>query len=155
MHKIELRYGLDSFRSDWRHCSLGSNFLAETAFSTPFAKQMASTAINELLEFAFRNGAKGSKSWVEAVVEQGSGLNLSMDVNIKPQLSADLHAEADAFLSSAQSYYQERLGQESPGAFFGLAYLSETFGCIFQLAWQSEYVLRLTAKLQLRRSSDG
>ena len=89
---IELRYGLDSFRSDWRHCSVGSDFLADTAFRTPRSKQLASAAINEVLELAFRLGAKDSKSWVQTTVLPGHTMTLAMDFKIKPPAKNVLRA---------------------------------------------------------------
>jgi hypothetical protein len=121
---IELRYGLDSFRSDWRHCSLGSDFLAETAFKTPRVKQLASTAINEVLELAFRLGAKASKSWVQTKIKPGHAMHLALDVKVKPDHVAEVASELTKFRLAPCAYYEALLGHADPGVFFGLGYLA-------------------------------
>jgi hypothetical protein len=120
---IELRYGLDSFKSDWRHCSLGANFLAETAFDTAYSKQVASAVINEFLELAFRLGAAASKSWVQAMVLPGSTMALELDVIVRPELLMDVKQQLRKLQVDPLDYYQSQLGADLPGAFFGISYL--------------------------------
>ena len=138
---IELRYGLDSFRTDWRHCSLGSDFLADTAFRTQQAKQLASTAINEVLELAFRLGAKASKSWVQATVNPGQMMTLALDLKIKPEHAAEIAHEVPLFLSDPVAYYETQLGQNSPGIFFGLGYLVADIQAVVTLVLENDMLL--------------
>lgn len=149
---LELRYGLDSFRSDWRHCALGSDFLAETAFTTPYAKQVASTAINELLEIAFRLGAKGSKSWVQVRIDGSGPLQLTLDLPLKPTHRAEIEADlARVAAEGARAVYEERLGSDTPGALFGAWYLVVDFDAEIQTEIRKDtFVLRAT--VPLRRS---
>ena len=151
---IELRYGLDSFRSDWRHCSLGSNFLAETAFKTPRAKQLASTAINEVLELAFRLGAKASKSWVQTSVRPGQSMNLSLDVKVKPEQLAELQEHLASFSADPAAYYESHLGQEDPGIFFGMGYLVHDLSAEISPTLRGD-TLELRAEINLRAQASG
>jgi hypothetical protein len=146
---IELRYGLDSFRSDWRHCSLGSDFLAETAFKTPRMKQLASTAINEVLELAFRLGAKASKSWVQTKIKPGQSMHLALDVKVKPDHVAQVAAELAQFRLAPSAYYENLLGQADPGVFFGLGYLAHDLHAVITIELK-ESVLFVQVELPLR-----
>lgn len=119
----ELRYGLESFRKDWRHCAIGSNFLAGTHCSSPKNQELASTAINEMLELAFRAGADASKSWVQAKIERNV-LSLSLDLTIKVSLIEDLRAAIADFQASPDSYFERYLGHDCPGILFGLSFLA-------------------------------
>lgn len=149
---IELRYGLDSFRSDWRHCSLGSNFLAETAFKTPRAKQLASTAINEVLELAFRLGAKASKSWVQTSVRPGQSMSLSLDVKVKPEQLDDVRQHMETFCADPVAYYESHLGGEDPGIFFGMGYLVHDLGAEISPSLRGD-TLELRAEINLRTAA--
>jgi hypothetical protein len=148
---IELRYGLDSFRSDWRHCSLGSDFLADTSVNTPRAREIASTAINETLELAYRLGAKGTKSWVQARVSPGVAIVLSLDLKLRDV--AELAAQITYFNQSPQAYYEGELGCDCPGPFFGLAYLTEVFGAVTTLTL-NEDILIVHSQVPLRASDN-
>lgn len=149
---LELRYGLDSFRSDWRHCALGSDFLAATAFTTPYAKQVASTAINELLEIAFRLGAKGSKSWVQVRIDGSGPLQLALDLPLRAAHQAEIEADlARVAAEGARTLYDERLGSDNPGALFGAWYLVVDFDAEVQVELRKG-TLVLRATVPLRRS---
>jgi len=119
----ELRYGLESFRKDWRHCAIGSDFLAGTHCSSPQNRELASTAINEMLELAFKAGADASKSWVQTAIER-SEMSLSLDLTIKDALIAELNLAIVDFQSSPDGYFERYLGHESPGILFGLSFLA-------------------------------
>lgn len=149
---IELRYGLDSFRSDWRHCSLGSDFLAETAFQTPQSKQLASAAINEVLELAFRLGANASKSWVKTTVDSAHTLALALDFKIRPESINEVSRELMVFLNDPVTYYESQLGQGEQGVFFGLAYLVSDIQALVSLALEGD-VLQVRARLPLNAAS--
>ncbi len=138
---IELRYGLDSFRSDWRHCSVGSDFLADTAFRTPRSKQLASAAINEVLELAFRLGAKDSKSWVQTTVLPGHTMTLAMDFKIKPERIAEVNFELAVFRNDPVAYYEAQLGQNAPSIFFGLGYLVSDIQALVSVALENDILL--------------
>jgi len=118
----ELRYGLESFRKDWRHCTIGSNFLAGTHCSSPQNRELASTAINEMLELAFRAGADASKSWVQTQIER-SVMTLSLDLTIQDSLIEELSGAIASFHLGPERYFQRYLGAESPGILFGLSFL--------------------------------
>ena len=145
---IELRYGLDSFRADWRHCSLGSDFLADTAFRTQRSKQLASTAINEVLELAFRLGAKSSKSWVQANVKPGQMLALVLDLKIKPESVAEVSNEVSLFQVDPVAYYENQLGADAPSIFFGLGYLVADIQALITLTLEND-VLSVRAQMPL------
>jgi hypothetical protein len=150
---IELRYGLDSFRSDWRHCSLGSDFLAETAFRTPRVKQIASAAINEVLELAFRLGAKGSKSWVQTTVIRGESMALALDVKIKAERIDEVRAAQIEFQVNPAAYFATRLGQADPGIFFGMGYLANDLHAQVSLGSEQDLLL-VRVNVSLRASAN-
>jgi len=149
---IELRYGLDSFCTDWRHCSLGSDFLADTVFRTQQSKQLASAAINEVLELAFRLGAKASKSWVQTTVAPGQLMALALDLKVKPERASEVGAEVPFFCSDPVGYYETQLGQNAPGIFFGLGYLVADIQAVVTLVLEND-LLQVRATLPLRTAA--
>ena len=121
---VELRYGLESFKSDWRQCSLSSDFLAQTAFTSARAKEIASTVVNEFLELAFRLGASESKSWVQAMVFPGQTMTLELDIVVRPECLSDVKTQLLKFSGDPAAYYESQLGAYAPGVFFGIGYLA-------------------------------
>lgn len=121
---VELRYGLESFKSDWRQCSLGSDFLAQAAFASPRAKEVASTVVNEFLELAFRLSASESKSWVQTMVFPGQTMTLELDIVVRPECLSDVKTQLLKFRGDPAAYYESQLGADAPGVFFGIGYLA-------------------------------
>ncbi len=138
---VELRYGLESFKSDWRQCSLGSDFLAETAFSTPQAKEIASTVVNEFLELAFRLSASASKSWVQTMVFPGQTMTLELDVVVRPELLSEVKTQVLAFRDDPAAYYESQLGAEAPGVFFGIGYLAHDLAAVISTHLKADVLL--------------
>jgi hypothetical protein len=128
----ELRYGLESFRKDWRHCTIGSDFLAGTHCSSAQNRQLASTAINEMLELAFRCGADASKSWVQTTIDR-SVMMLSLDLTVKPSLVTEIKASLLDFQADASGYFEKYLGHDKPGILFGLSFLVHDLSASAQL----------------------
>lgn len=121
---VELRYGLERFKSDWRQCSLGSDFLAQTAFSTARAKEIASTVVNEFLELAFRLSASDSKSWVQTMVFPGQTMTLELDIVVRPECLSEVKTQLLKFRGDPAAYYESQLGADTLGVFFGIGYLA-------------------------------
>lgn len=133
----ELRYGLESFRKDWRHCAIGSDFLAGTHCSSPQNKELASTAINEMLELAFRAGADASKSWVQTRIER-SVMSLSLDLTIRESLIDTVKSAIDDFEKDPAGYFERYLGHENPGILFGLSFLAHDLNATIELAMPAD-----------------
>lgn len=138
---VELRYGLESFKSDWRQCSLGSDFLAQTAFSTPRAKEIASTVVNEFLELAFRLGASASKSWVQTMVFPGQMMTLELDIVVQPESLNDVKTQLLKFRDNPAAYYESQLGADAPGVFFGIGYLAHDLAAVISTHLKANVLL--------------
>ena len=138
---VELRYGLESFKSDWRQCSLGSDFLAEKAFSTARAKEIASTVVNEFLELAFRLSASASKSWVQTIVFPSQSMTLELDVIVRPELLSDVKTQLLAFRDDPAAYYESQLGAEAPGVFFGIGYIAHDLAAVISTHLKADVLL--------------
>ncbi len=138
---VELRYGLEKFKSDWRQCSLGSDFLAETAFSTAHAKEIASTVVNEFLELAFRLSVSASKSWVQTMVFPGQTMTLELDVVVRPELLSDVKTQLLSFRDDPAAYYESQLGADAPGVFFGIGYLAHDLAAVISTHLKADVLL--------------
>lgn len=128
----ELRYGLESFRKDWRHCTIGSDFLAGTHCSSPQNRELASTAINEMLELAFRAGADASKSRVQTTIDR-SVMMLSLDLTVKQSLIVEIKTALLDFQADASGYFEKYLGHDKLGILFGLSFLVHDLSASAQL----------------------
>lgn len=138
---VELRYGLERFKSDWRQCSLGSDFLAETAFSTPRSKAIASTVVNEFLELAFKLSVSASKSWVQTMVFPKQMMTLELDVVVRPELLSDVKTQLLPFSGDPAAYYESQLGAQAPGIFFGIGYLAHDLGAVIVTHLKADVLL--------------
>jgi len=150
---VELRYGLESFKSDWRQCSLGSDFLAQTAFSSPRAKEIASTVVNEFLELAFRLSASASKSWVQTMVFPGQTMTLELDIVVRPECLSEVKAQLTKFRLDPAAYYESQLGADEPGVFFGIGYLAHDLAAVISTHLKVD-VLLIRGNVNLLNESD-
>ena len=144
---IEIRYGLEQFRTDWRRLALSSDFLGETAAQACYAQRVVSSAVNELLELVYRLGAN-SGSAALSVTHRADELELELRLPLDPESARRVSAEV-ARLNDAdpQRLYIEQLGQSQPtSTLFGVLYLMADFGARIVAATGPEG-LRLTVLL--------
>lgn len=144
---IEVRYGLDQFRNDWRRLGLSSDFLGEAAAQARYAQRVVSSAVNELLELVYRLGA-GSGSAALAVTHQGDELHLELKLPLDPRSCEHVALEVTRLTAAdAQGLYLQELEREQPQSpLFGVLYLMADFGARIQAHTEASG-LRLTVQL--------
>lgn len=125
---IDVRYGLDALRRDWRRCSLSSDFVGTASCEPRFAQRLISTAVNELLELVFRLGADGSAANLN-VRSEGERATIVLDLPLSAQRRHDLQARLDDIMRSGpQQVYLQQLGAEAePEPLFGVLQLMVDF----------------------------
>lgn len=126
---IEVRYGLEQLRADWRRLALTSDFLGETTAQARFAQRVVSSAVNELLELVYRLGA-GHGAASLAVAHAQERLQLKLNLPLEPKLAAQVLQEVLALRQvDPQRAYIEQLGRDpSTSPLFGMLYLMADYG---------------------------
>lgn len=126
---IEVRYGLEQLRADWRRLALSSDFLGEATAQARFAQRVVSSAVNELLELVYRLGA-GQGSAALAVVHADEQLEIRLTLPLEPEQAGQVQQEVARLREmDARSVYFEQLGQSAAlSPLFGMLHLMADYG---------------------------
>jgi hypothetical protein len=125
---LNASYQVEDFQTAWQHCSQSSNFLANTTLSDSRARNLLSSALNELFELVFRLGS-GEQEARFKVARKGGRAYIELKLPLSTQALALVSAELQRLQDgSAQRLYLEQLGGEELSPLFGVLHLMSDFG---------------------------